>query len=317
MLGTNQGTGPRRSAVRWRAGATAVAAVALAVLVVLAPASANSPTSLSLLKGSNRTLSDSPYGTGCARTSISFPQLKVSTGAGGEAKDAGTATTCGAASGGYSTLSEADSSATLGVWKTVTLSRAASSLQASVNIQAIVSDHAKGVIHACPWTHLNGSYSNTSGNHTTQVWYNYSYSYCTAESFWEFDLWTEVYDNTTGVWSYGTVPYVFNQSGNYLESYNSTTNYSNPDPSLGWVNGSSSGILAQIYGKGYVHPTTIHWTPASYDNSSWASGNRITVYVFLYAIIQAAVQGEQGSASATILASGSNGHIDITSVTLS
>jgi len=283
--------------------------------MALLPAASAVSANVSLLKTSTPLLQESASIQGCAKAKAAMPQLSLLTGAGREAGLSSSAKTCSKALGGAATQSYGDASAEIGVTKALKLKVAATTLNASFDIKAAVMTMAHGTFSHCPTTTNTGSYTISSGTAVSSVTYTDTSSYCTAQATWEMFLEMYVEDQTSGTFTFGGFSSMYNNSGNYYDKYNDVTNYSSPNATLGWTNATYSGTSTGSYGLS--NSTVIAWTPTGVVSGSWASGDNIVFYAYLYLYADSAVEYEHGAAAAKIVAGGSVGHVDITGVNLS
>lgn len=287
-------------------GLAGASAATVALLMVVSPMAGAASANV-LFSHATTSLSWSNYQNGCANGVIAKPGISLLTGV-GHASMKSTAKTCPLSKGGTSVASYGDSSTGLGVMETLKLTKAASTVNVSYNILATALAAANGTLPKhCPVTHYSFSY--TSGN--TTVTFSEKYSYCSAEASWNIYVEPYVEDLTTGTFA-SSFAYMYNQSGNYYDSYSYTYNYSNPY----YKNSSFSGSYIQHWGAG-PYTTRVAWTPSGVMTGTWSAGDKLLINAQVYIYTYGEVQYEShGSATASFLASGTSGHVDITGITV-
>jgi hypothetical protein len=305
--------GENREATNYRlrrlaGGMTGAMAAAVAIVMIVSPMSAGASASV-LFPHATTSINWSVYQSGCGSGAAQKPGISIATGI-GHASVKGKAKTCGAAKGGNSISSQGEGSTGIGINQAVTLTASASQVNISFNIQALAADSAVGkVLKTCPGNTYSGSY--TSGN--TTVTYSDSYTECTSQANWEIYMEPYVQDTTNGGYSYG-FNYMYNSSGNYYESYADYTNYSNPY----YTNSSFVGNYTQIYGGPYSQ--RISWTQSvliAAPSTGWNAGDHLVIYAEVYLYADCYIVGENhATATASLAASGTAGHIDVTGITI-
>ncbi len=217
------------NAKRWVAGLAMLGSVAVACLMALTPAA--TAASAGLIKNATPVVGEYAYDQGCASSSLTKPSISLPSGA-GKVGLTGKAKTCGNKLGGTSVLSYSDLDEEVGAAQVLKLSAAASTVNTTFAISAAIADSATGKLNPakCPTTTYTTGYSlwyNSTGG-TSWGWLNESYSTCEVESFAEIYVETEVYDLTTGTYTYGFNFLFDNNTGSYYELYTITENWTNP-----------------------------------------------------------------------------------------
>jgi hypothetical protein len=294
---------------RLAGGLTGTMAAAVAILMIVSPMSSGASASV-LFPHATTNINWSVYQAGCGKGAVQKPGISLATGI-GHASVKGHAATCGLAKGGNTVPSEGEGATGMGITEVATLTASASQVNITFNIQALATDMATGKVpKVCPGNTYTGTY--TSGN--TSVTYTDSYTQCEAQANWEVYLEPYVQDTTNGGFSSG-FQYMYNSSGNYFETYADYTNYSNPY----YTNSSYVGTYNQSYGAG-PYSTRLSWTPSvliSPPASGWNSGDHLVIYAQIYIYASTYIIGENhAKGSASFLASGSAGHVDISGITI-
>jgi len=287
-------------------GLVGFGAAAVAMIMVLSPM-ASAASAATLFPHSTASLSWDVYENGCATAKVAKPGISLTTGV-GHASMSSKAKTCSHNKGGSKVDSYSDASNGVGITENIKLTKAASMVNITLNIRAIATVAAAGNLPAhCPVTTDSGSYSFSN----TTVWYNDSYAYCSAEASWEIYAEPEVEDLTTHTY-YSQFASMGNESGNYYDYYNDTTNYSNPY----YTNVSYSGVSTYSFGTPYT--THIAWNPSLVMTGTFNLGDHLEIFADIYIYTDTEVEYEShGNAAASFLASGASGHVDISSITVS
>jgi hypothetical protein len=297
-------------------GAMTSAGATLAVLVmVLAPA-ASASTSAIVLRNASVVLDYGVNVQGCAHGSNTVHKFNLKTGIGATSEKA-MGKACGAASGGYKTDTYSNSYTEFGfIQNYPSLAHNYSYINSSWTISALTTlkSSTTSSIKNCPYQTSSSLDNFYNGTGFALGWVNETYQNCFSEASVNIDPQAQVDDITSGqYWGFGFSGY-YATAGAYADNYTETENFT----TKGWTNATFS--CTTCYGSfGAGGTTTVKTTvygnvTAATYGILWSTGDHVQVYGEIFISTYAEVFGVKGATdSASIVASGTGGHVDLTS----
>jgi hypothetical protein len=298
---------------RWAGALTTMGALAAVLVMALTPVA--SAVTTAAIHNATPIINDDLNLSGCAKGKVDKPTLSVLTGV-GSAYMSGNAHNCPLSLGGKNVESYADMQSGLGAVQSLKLSSAATQVNMTWNMKALISTSATGTLTHCPTTHYSftGLFINSTGG-TSNGYINETEQYCEVESFFELYAEPEVYDVTTGTYTYGFSFIAQNTSGAYYENYTETVNYTNP----AWASMNSTYSCLNCSGSfGASSSYSLSSTYSTLISGSWAKGDHLIIYAELYVFSEAYIEyASHAHAAALFNAKTSGNHLDLTAITVS